>query len=232
MGTSMMSVDLVMVTAVDTVVPDAGVMTSVKDMVIAVSISTCYAPLMLNKLEDLELKLLPNKTKDLETTTENLLNTKMDPALDLVVDMVMVAGVTLSVSGMVIAVVMGMMSVDLVMETVVVTVVPDAGAILSVPVMVIAVLISTTYVDLSVVPVVDLVVVMLTDVGVMLNVSTMVIAVVISMMSAVPVMETVVVTVVPDVGAMMSVPHMVIAVLITTCFAERKIKELTEFILL
>jgi len=78
--------------------------------------------------------------------TENNLLTKMVLVQDHVVDMEMVAGVTLSVSGMVTAVMISMVSVDLVMVTVVVTVVPDAGAILSVPVMVIAVLISTTYV--------------------------------------------------------------------------------------
>merc|ERR1711959_825263 len=103
-----MSVDPVMETVVDTVVPDAGAMISVPDMVIAVLITTCYAPLTLNKLEVLDLMSTLKLIKDLETTTENLLNTKTDLAPDLVVDMVMVAGVTISVSGMVIAVMISM----------------------------------------------------------------------------------------------------------------------------
>jgi len=113
---------------------------------------------------------------------ENLLNMLMDPALDPVVDMLLVAGVIPSVSGTEIAVVISMMSVDLVGEIVVVTVMPAAGVIPSVKDMVIAVLISTTCVvtlmDLAKVDIV--VVIPLTDVGVMLTVSIMEIAVVIS----------------------------------------------------
>merc|ERR1712167_127312 len=111
---SMMSVDLVTVTVVDTVVPDAGAMISVPVMVIAVLITVCYVPLIPNKLEVLELKLLPNQTKDLETTIDNPLNTKMVPVMDPVVDMVMVAIATISVSGMVIAVMISITYVELI----------------------------------------------------------------------------------------------------------------------
>merc|ERR1712225_175698 len=191
---------------------------SVPLTVIAVLITTCYAPLKLPKLEELDKKSLSNKTKDLVTTKE-VPPTKMDLALDLVVVMLTDVGVIPSASGTEIAVVISMMSVDLVMVIVVDTVVPVAGAIPSVPDMVTVVSISTTYVVPSVDHVVDLVVVMLTDVGVMLTVSTMEIAVVISMMSVDLVMEIVVDTVVPDVGAMMFVLPMEIAVLIITCYA-------------
>jgi hypothetical protein len=115
-------------------------------------------------------------------TTENLKNTLTEPALDPVVVMPVVAGVMTSVSGMEIAVMISMMSVDLVGEIVVVTVMPAAGVIPSVKDMVIAVLISTTCVVTSMVLVkVDSVVVIPpTDVGVMPIVSIMEIAVVIS----------------------------------------------------
>merc|ERR1711881_118874 len=102
--------DLVMVTVVDTVVPDAGAMISVPVMVIAVLIMICYVTLVPNKLEVLELKFLLNQTKDLETTIENPLNTKMDPVVDIVVP---VAGVILSVKVMVIAVLISIPYVEL-----------------------------------------------------------------------------------------------------------------------
>jgi len=107
-----------------------------------------YAPLILNKLEVLELNLIPNKTKDLETTIENPLNTKMDLAQAHVVDTLVVAGVTLSVSGMEIAVMISMMSVALATEIVVVTEEPDAGVIPYVPDTETVASTSTTYVAL------------------------------------------------------------------------------------
>merc|ERR1719163_1405789 len=117
--TSMVSVDLVMETVVDTVVPDAGAMISVPVMVIAVLTSTTYV--------DPSVVLV----------------------VDLVVVMLTDVGVMPTVSTMVIAVVILMMFVNLVMVTVVDTVVPDAGAMISVPDMVIAVLITTCYVKLT-----------------------------------------------------------------------------------
>merc|ERR1712093_575026 len=144
---SMMSVDLVMETVVDTVVPDVGAMMFVLPMEIAVLIMTSYAPLKLPKLEELDKKSLSNKTKDLVTTIE-VPTTMMDLVLDPVVVMLMAAGVIPSASGTEIAVVISMMSVDLVMEIVVDTVVPDVGAMMFVLPMEIAVLIITCYAPL------------------------------------------------------------------------------------
>merc|ERR1711868_298611 len=60
--TSMISVDLVMVTVVDTVVPDVGAMMFVPHMVIAVWIMMSYVMSKKKKLEETEKKLTPKKT--------------------------------------------------------------------------------------------------------------------------------------------------------------------------